>query len=112
MIDQLTMGENIADMAGVLVALDAYYASLGGKPAPVLDGLTGDQRFFLAFGQVWRRKNREEAMRSQMASDPHTPEKFRCIGRSEHRRVVHDVQRDKRQVLPESRTSEQGSGRD
>ena len=75
-----TMGENIADMAGVLVALDAYHASLGGTPAPVRDGFTGDQRFFLAFAQAWRAKPRDDAMRSQIASDPHTPAKFRVIG--------------------------------
>lgn len=77
---QLTMGENIADMAGVLVALDAYHASLGGKPAPVIDGLTGDQRFFLAFAQAWRDKQRDDDIRQQVASDPHTPSKFRVIG--------------------------------
>jgi putative endopeptidase len=77
---QLTMGENIADLAGVLVALDAYHASLQGKPAPVIDGLTGDQRFFLAFGQAWRTKQRDDATRSQITSDPHSPAKFRVIG--------------------------------
>jgi putative endopeptidase len=77
---QLTMGENIADMAGVLIALDAYHASLKGKPAPVVDGLSGDQRFFLAYAQAWRTKQRDDALRSQMASDPHSPAKFRVIG--------------------------------
>jgi putative endopeptidase len=77
---QLTMGENIADMAGVLVSLDAYHASLHGATPPVRDGFTGDQRFFLAFGQAWRAKQRDDAMRSQMAADPHTPDKFRVIG--------------------------------
>jgi len=77
---ELTMGENIADMAGVLVALDAYHASLHGAAAPVIDGFTGDQRFFLAFGQAWRAKQRDDAMRQQMSSDPHTPDKFRVIG--------------------------------
>jgi putative endopeptidase len=77
---QLTMGENIADLAGVLVALDAYHASLHGVTPPVLDGFTGDQRFFLAFGQAWRAKQRDDAMRSQMASNPHSPAKFRVIG--------------------------------
>ena len=77
---QLTMGENIADFAGVLVAYDAYRASLKGAEAPVLDGLTGDQRFFLAYGQAWRGKQREDAMKSQMASDPHSPRQFRIIG--------------------------------
>ncbi len=77
---QLTMGENIADLAGVLVALDAYHASLNGKPAPVIDGLSGDQRFFLAYGQAWRTKQREDALRNQLASNPHSPAKFRVIG--------------------------------
>jgi putative endopeptidase len=77
---QLTMGENIADLAGVLVALDAYHASLKGAPAPVLDGYTGDQRFFLALAQAWRSKEHEDSLRSQMASDPHTPDRYRIIG--------------------------------
>ncbi|HKV98436.1 MAG TPA: M13 family metallopeptidase [Vicinamibacterales bacterium] len=77
---QLTMGENIADLAGVLIALDAYHASLGGRKAPVVDGLTGDQRFFLGFAQAWRSKERDDAMKAQMASDPHTPDKYRIIG--------------------------------
>jgi putative endopeptidase len=77
---ELTMGENIADLAGVLIALDAYHASLQGKPAPVLDGLSGDQRFFLAYAQAWRSKQRDDSVRSQIASDPHSPSKFRVIG--------------------------------
>ena len=76
----LTMGENIADFAGVQVALDAYHRSLGGKEAPVLGGLTGDQRFFLGFAQVWREKQREDAARSQVTTDPHSPGIFRVIG--------------------------------
>jgi putative endopeptidase len=77
---KLTMGENIADFAGIQVALDAYHRSLGGKPAPVIDGLTGDQRFFLAYAQVWREKQREDALRSQVTSDPHSPGRFRVWG--------------------------------
>jgi putative endopeptidase len=77
---KLTMGENIADFAGIQVALDAYHRSLGGKPAPVIDGLTGDQRFFLAFAQVWREKQREDALRSQVTTDPHSPGRFRIWG--------------------------------
>ncbi|MFM5954224.1 MAG: M13 family metallopeptidase [Novosphingobium sp.] len=76
---ELTMGENIADFAGVQVALDAYHASLGGKDAAVVDGLTGDQRFFLAYAQVWRSKMREDAVRNQVATDPHSPGKFRSF---------------------------------
>ncbi|HEX4800602.1 MAG TPA: M13 family metallopeptidase [Sphingomicrobium sp.] len=76
----LTMGENVADFAGVQVALDAYHRSLGGKPAPVLDGLTGDQRFFLAYAQYYREKQREDALRSQVTTDPHSPGRFRVLG--------------------------------
>ena len=77
---QLTLGENIADLGGLLVAIDAYHASLGGKPAPVIDGLTGDQRLLLGFAQGWRGKTREDALRAQMASDPHSPRRFRVLG--------------------------------
>ncbi|WP_427969074.1 M13 family metallopeptidase [Altererythrobacter sp.] len=75
----LTMGENIADLAGVLVAYDAYHKSLGGKEAPVIDGLTGDQRFFLAYAQVWRSKAREDALRNLVTTDPHSPARYRTI---------------------------------
>jgi putative endopeptidase len=77
---KLTMGENIADLAGLQVAYDAYHRSLGGWQAPAIDGLTGDQRFFLAFAQSWRAKQREDAIKSQVASDPHSPSRFRVIG--------------------------------
>jgi putative endopeptidase len=77
---KLTMGENIADLAGLQVAYDAYHRSLGGKDAPVIDGLTGDQRFFLAFAQSWRAKQRDDSIKSQVASDPHSPARFRVIG--------------------------------
>jgi putative endopeptidase len=77
---EFTMGENIGDMSGLEVAYEAYKMSLGGKPAPVLDGLTGDQRFFLAFAQAWRGKQREDAIKTQIATDPHSPRRFRVIG--------------------------------
>ena len=70
---ELTMGENIGDLGGLEMAYSAYQLSLNGKPAPVLDGFTGDQRFFLAFAQVWRSKMREDALRQQMLTDPHSP---------------------------------------
>jgi len=76
---ELTMGENIADFAGLNVALDAYHRSLGGKEAPVIDGLTGDQRFFLAYAQVWKSKVREDSLRKQVTTDPHSPERYRTI---------------------------------
>jgi len=75
-----TMGENIGDMSGLEVAYDAYKMSLNGKPPPVIDGLTGDQRFFLAFAQAWRGKQREDSIKTQVASDPHSPRRFRVIG--------------------------------
>ncbi|UTP39276.1 peptidase M13 [Phenylobacterium sp. LH3H17] len=73
----LTMGENIADLGGLLLALDAYHISLKGQPAPVIDGLTGDQRVFLGWAQVWRGKYRDDRMRQQLVSDPHSPPKYR-----------------------------------
>ncbi len=72
-----TMGENIADLGGLLLAVDAYHRSLDGKPAPVLSGLTGDQRVFLGWAQVWRGKIRPDALRQQLVSDPHSPETAR-----------------------------------
>ncbi|MGC1301500.1 MAG: M13-type metalloendopeptidase [Caulobacteraceae bacterium] len=76
----LTMGENIADLGGINVALEAYHRSLHGKPAPVVGGLTGDQRVFLGWAQAWRGKAREDYLRKQVVSDPHSPRAFRVIG--------------------------------
>ena len=76
---ELTMGENIADFAGLNVAYDAYHHALGGKEAPVIDGLTGDQRFFLAYAQVWKTKAREDSLRNQVTTDPHSPARYRTI---------------------------------
>jgi putative endopeptidase len=70
---EFTLGENIGDLAGVTIAYDAYKASLGGRPAPVIDGLTGDQRFFLGWAQVWRRNYREANLRQRLLTDPHSP---------------------------------------
>jgi putative endopeptidase len=70
---ELTLGENIADVAGLAAAYDAYKLSLHGAPLPVVDGLTGDQRFFLAFAQSWREKTREAALRQQIVVDGHAP---------------------------------------
>ena len=69
----LTLGENIADLAGLTVAYDAYHAALGGKAAPVIDGMTGDQRFFLGWAQVWRRNYREQNLSQRITTDPHSP---------------------------------------
>ncbi len=76
----LTMGENIADLGGLTLGLDAYHASLHGKPAPVIDGLTGDQRVFLGWAQVWREKLREDAERQRLVTDPHSPPVARVNG--------------------------------
>jgi putative endopeptidase len=73
------MGENIGDLGGVLTSLDAYHLSLGGKPAPTLDGFTGDQRFFLGFGQVWRSLMRPDALRQQLMTNPHSPGDVRAF---------------------------------
>ncbi|HET6555450.1 MAG TPA: M13 family metallopeptidase [Dyella sp.] len=75
---QQTLGENIADVSGLTIAYLAYQKSLGGKPAPVIDGLTGDQRFFLAFGQSWREKTRDAALRAQVVGNEHAPGRFRA----------------------------------
>jgi putative endopeptidase len=74
---KLTLGENSADLAGLAIAYDAYHKSLGGKPAPVIDGLTGDQRFYLGYAQVWRIKFRDEALRQRLLTDPHSPGEYR-----------------------------------
>ena len=75
----LTLGENIADLAGLQAAYDAYRASLGGKEAPVIDGFTGDQRFFIAYAQAWASKMREAAMRQRIATDGHAPGQYRAL---------------------------------
>lgn len=74
----LTVGENIGDLGGLSIAYKAYKLALEGEPAPVLDGFTGDQRFFLAWAQAWRGKTRPEAVRREIATDPHSPNEFRC----------------------------------
>lgn len=76
----LTMGENIADLGGLTLALAAYHASLGGKPAPVIGGFTGDQRVFLGWAQANRSKSTDSAVRKQVISDVHSPRKFRVNG--------------------------------
>jgi putative endopeptidase len=77
---ELTMGENIADLGGVVMALEAYRASLKGKPAPVIGGLTGEQRVLLGWAQAWRGKLRDDAVRRQVVSDPHSPRQYRVNG--------------------------------
>lgn len=75
-----TLGENIGDLGGLSIGLKAYQLSLNGKEAPVIDGYTGIQRVFFGWAQVWRKKTREEALRMQVNTDPHSPGKFRVNG--------------------------------
>jgi predicted metalloendopeptidase len=76
----LTLGENIGDLSGLTVAYKAYMLSLNGKAAPVIDGFTGPQRFFLGWAQIWRRKYRDEELRLRIVTDPHSPGEFRANG--------------------------------
>jgi len=76
---ELTLGENIADLAGLAIAYDAYQMSLKGKPAPVIGGYTGDQRFFLGFGQVWRTKYRDALLQQLLTVDTHSPGPIRPL---------------------------------
>ena len=80
----LTLGENIGDLAGLQVAYRAYTMSRGGKPAPVIDGLTGDQRFFMGWSQVWRSKEREGYLRQMTLTNPHPPSEYRANGPLSH----------------------------
>ena len=77
---EFTLGENIGDLGGISIGLLAYQMSLEGTEAPVIDGLTGTQRVFLGYAQVWRSKARDEALRMQIATDPHSPAKYRVNG--------------------------------
>ncbi|MFT2092392.1 M13 family metallopeptidase [Paraglaciecola sp. 2405UD69-4] len=77
---ELTLGENIGDLSGVTIAYKAYQMSLQSQDAPVIDGLTGNQRFFMGYAQVWRSKYREDALRAGLLSDPHSPGEYRVNG--------------------------------
>ena len=77
---ELTLGENIGDLGGLGIAHKAYRISLAGEEAPVIDGFTGDQRFFLGWAQVWRSKARDEESKRLLTIDPHSPPKFRANG--------------------------------
>jgi predicted metalloendopeptidase len=77
---ELTLGENIGDLGGVQMAYAAYHRSLGGKPAPVIDGFTGDQRFFMSWAQVWRSQMRDGVLRQLVLSNPHSPPTYRVNG--------------------------------
>jgi putative endopeptidase len=102
-----TLGENIGDNSGLAVAFNAYKRSLGGKPSTTIDGYTGEQRFYLGFGQIWRGKSRDEATITQIKSDPHTPAAFRGPGAVVNQPGFYEVfnvkEGDKLYVAPEKR---------
>jgi endothelin-converting enzyme len=77
---KLTLGENIADLGGLTIAYYAYKKSLQGNAAPIIEGMTGEQRFFYGWSQIWRRKYRDEELRKRILTDPHSPSKYRVIG--------------------------------
>lgn len=88
---KLTQGENLADLSGLQIALKAYKLSLNGRPAPVIDGLTGEQRFFLGWAQAWRNKTREQALLQQITIDPHSPAEFRANGAAVNNDGFHEA---------------------
>ncbi len=88
---KLTLGENIADLSGLQIAYKAYELSLGGKPAPAIDGMSGEQRFFLGWSQAWRSKSREERLVQSLTVDPHSPEEFRANGAAVNHDGFHEA---------------------
>jgi putative endopeptidase len=104
-----TIGENIGDLGGLAIAYKAYFMSLRGAEAPVIDGLTGAQRLFLSWGQAWRTKGRDEIMIQRLATDPHSPAEFRCnqiVRNIDAFYAAFDVtENDKAWLSPESRVS-------
>ena len=106
---ELTLGENIADNAGLVMAYKAWQRSLGGQPSPVIDGLTGDQRFFYAFAQSSRGKTRPAALLAQIKSDPHAPDDARIIGPLRNHPAFYDAfgvkPGDKMYLAPADRVS-------
>ncbi|HYH06158.1 MAG TPA: M13-type metalloendopeptidase [Thermoanaerobaculia bacterium] len=106
-IGRQTMGENIGDLGGILLGLEAYRISLNGKPAPVLDGFTGDQRVFLGWGQVWRTMMRDDALRQYVMTDSHSPGMIRAFAPLRNVDAWYDAfgvkEGDKQYVKPEDR---------
>ncbi len=88
---KLTLGENIADLSGLQIAFKAYKRSLNGQPAPVIDGTTGEQRFFLGWSQAWREKMREERALQLLTTDPHSPPEFRANGAAVNHDGFHEA---------------------
>jgi predicted metalloendopeptidase len=106
---ELTLGENIADIAGIEIAYKAYIASLDGRAPPLIDGMTADQRFYIGYAQSWLGKQRDAAMIAQLKSDPHAPEKFRVNGVVVHMPTFYGsfsvTSSDKMYVRPEDRVT-------
>ncbi|WP_164101107.1 M13 family metallopeptidase [Candidatus Laterigemmans baculatus] len=104
---ELTLGENIGDLGGLSVAHRAYQMSLEGKPAPVIEGLSGDQRFLLGWSQIWRRKYREPELRKRLLTDPHSPSRYRVNGIVSNMDVFYDAFNiqpgDEMYIAPENR---------
>ena len=104
---KLTLGENIGDLSGVTIAYKAYKASLNGKEAPIIDGLTGDQRFFMGYAQIWRSKIVEQSMRNRVATDSHSPGEFRALGSLSNMNEFYEAfdvkPGDKMYIAPEKR---------
>jgi predicted metalloendopeptidase len=105
----LTLGENIGDNSGIAIAYKAYKISLGGKAAPVIDGLSGDQRFFMGFGQVWRSKMRDAQQIKQVKTDPHSPGQFRANGTLRNQAAFYEAfgvkEGDKMYLAPKDRVT-------
>jgi putative endopeptidase len=106
---ELTLGENIADIAGMEIAYKAYVASLGGSAPPVIDGMSADQRFYLGYAQSWLSKTRDAATIEQVKSDPHAPEKYRVNGVVVHMPSFYDAfsvkSGDRMYLRPEDRVT-------
>jgi putative endopeptidase len=106
---ELTLGENIGDNSGIAIAYKAYQISLRGKAAPVIDGLTGDQRFFMGFAQVWRSKMREAQQIVQIKTDPHSPGQFRANGTMKNQAAFYEAfgvrEGDKMYLAPNDRVT-------
>jgi len=88
---KLTLGENIADLSGLEIAYKAYHLALKGRKPPVIDGMSGDQRFFYGFAQAWREKTREERALQLLTIDPHSPTQFRANGAVVNQDAFHDT---------------------
>jgi len=104
---ELTLGENIGDLGGLAIAYTGYRLSLQGKEAPVIDGFTGDQRFFLGWSQVWRRKYRDQELKRRLLVDPHSPSRYRVVGIVSNMDAFYEAfgvkPEDKMYIAPENR---------